>query len=92
MYFFALGNMLERCVIGWIVAYPCQLNVKRLGQIGRGMMSVKVLYGVLFNPYALWVGAHYSTYNRRLCINVLPMLTFWIVFKGGTVPKKKDKK
>lgn len=44
-------------------------------------------FGALFNPYAFWLGAHYSAYNKRLCINVLPMLTIWIVFDGGTVPK-----
>lgn len=44
-------------------------------------------FGVLFNPCAFWLGAHYSNYNKRVCINALPMLTFWIVFKGGVVPK-----
>lgn len=43
--------------------------------------------GVLFNPYAFWIGAHYSIYNKRLCINILPLLTIWIVFNGGVVPK-----
>lgn len=47
-----------------------------------------MLVGALFNPRALWVGAHYSNYNKRLCINLLPMLTIWIVFKGGVVPKR----
>ena len=46
-----------------------------------------MLAGVLFNPAAFWIGAHYSIYTKRLCINVLPMLTIWIVFKGGVVPK-----
>lgn len=46
-----------------------------------------MLLGVLFNPGAFWIGALYSIYNKRLCINLLPMLTFWIVFKGGIVPK-----
>lgn len=46
-----------------------------------------MLFGVLFNPCAFWIGAHYSIYNRRLCINLLPMLTIWIVFKGGIIPK-----
>ena len=46
-----------------------------------------MLYGVLFNPGAFLIGAHYSIYNKRLCINLLPMLTIWIVLKGGVVPK-----
>jgi len=47
--------------------------------------------GALFNPYGFWIGAHYSAYNKRLCINVLPMLTVWIVFKGGVRPKSNVK-
>jgi hypothetical protein len=50
-------------------------------------MSKDIKIGILLNPHAFWIGAHYSIYNRRLCINVLPMLTIWIAFKGGVVPK-----
>lgn len=50
-----------------------------------------MLVGVLFNPRAFWIGAHYSIYNRRVCINVLPMLTIWITFKGGVIPRTCDK-
>lgn len=28
--------------------------------------------GLLFNLPSLWVGVHYSPYNKRYCINVLP--------------------
>ncbi|QEG09737.1 hypothetical protein CPT_Pepon020 [Stenotrophomonas phage Pepon] len=40
-------------------------------------------FGVLFQPTALWLGAHYSKHNRRLCINLLPMVTLWIARPGG---------
>jgi len=50
-----------------------------------------VKVGVLFNRYGVWIGAHHSTYNKRLCINVLPMLTVWIVFEGGVLPKSNVK-
>lgn len=35
---------------------------------------------------SLWVGAHWSPYNRRLCVNILPCLTVWFVFRGGITP------
>lgn len=43
-------------------------------------------YGVLFNPRAWWFGAHYSRHNKRLCINLVPTVTFWITKKGGKRP------
>jgi hypothetical protein len=30
------------------------------------------MFGLIFNKGALWIGAHYSPFNRRWCINVLP--------------------
>lgn len=42
--------------------------------------------GWLFNPRALWIGAHYSHYNKRLCINIIPMFTVWVCGAGGKVP------
>lgn len=48
-----------------------------------------VRFGALLNKGSLWVGAHYSAYNRRWCINVLPCLTVWIALPGGKVPSKE---
>jgi hypothetical protein len=42
--------------------------------------------GWLFRLRSAWVGAHYSTENRRLCINPVPFVTFWVAFKGGKTP------
>lgn len=42
--------------------------------------------GVLFNPRSWWVGAHYSPYNGRWCINVVPCVTLWICKPGGFEP------
>lgn len=42
--------------------------------------------GWLFNKHAWWVGAHYSPYNKRLCVNILPCCTIWFIFPGGTAP------
>lgn len=30
--------------------------------------------GLLFRFGSFWVGTHWSSYNRRLCINPLPLL------------------
>lgn len=38
-------------------------------------------WGIKFNKYAWWLGAHYSEYNKRLCITVLPCVTLFIVFR-----------
>lgn len=46
--------------------------------------------GIIFQPGAFWIGAHYSTYEKRLCINIIPFLTIWFAKEGGNVPKKKS--
>jgi hypothetical protein len=43
--------------------------------------------GVLFQRGGLWIGAHYSTYERRWCINLLPCITVWVVLPGGRPPR-----
>lgn len=45
--------------------------------------------GLLFNLRSLWIGAHYSSFNRRLCINLFPCVTLWVCGKGGKVPTKE---
>jgi len=48
-------------------------------------------HGWLFRLGSLWIGAHWSPANKRLCINLIPCVTLWIVWPGGVVPKKEDK-
>lgn len=43
-------------------------------------------YGLLISPCSFWIGAHWSRYHRRLCINLIPFLTIWIVWPGGDTP------
>lgn len=45
-----------------------------------------MIYGIKINKHALWIGAHYSPYNKRLCINLLPFVTLWVVWPGGNRP------
>lgn len=48
--------------------------------------------GTRFNWNAVWIGMHYSKYNKRTCLNLIPFVTFWVVFAGGTPPLKDKEK
>lgn len=48
------------------------------------------MVGVLFQPGAWWIGIHKSDVERRLCINVIPMLTVWVTLPGGRAPRRKS--
>jgi hypothetical protein len=42
--------------------------------------------GAVLNWRAFWIGAHWGSINRRLCVNLLPFVTLWLTFPGGTEP------
>jgi hypothetical protein len=42
--------------------------------------------GLLFRWASAWVGVHYSDYNRRFCINLIPCVTLWVTLPGGNTP------
>ena len=44
-------------------------------------------YGIVFRPGSLWIGIHYSEYNKRFCMNIIPCVTIWWIQKGGVVPQ-----
>ena len=46
--------------------------------------------GVIFRWWSFWIGFHYSKFNKRLCLNILPCLTFWITLPGGVKPEIKN--
>lgn len=46
----------------------------------------KLTVGILCRWESAWIGVHYSPYNRRFCINLIPFVTFWITLKGGLTP------
>lgn len=46
----------------------------------------KKRWGVLFRWGSLWMGAHWSKNNRRLCVNLIPCVTVWIIAKNGVAP------
>jgi len=51
-------------------------------EIGEQLYKI----GLLFRLGSFWVGVHYSPQRKRVCINVLPCITVWIVMKGGDLP------
>jgi hypothetical protein len=54
--------------------------------IVRGVKLRGYTVGLLANKGSLWLGAHYSDYTRRWCINLLPCLTVWVALPGGKCP------
>lgn len=44
--------------------------------------------GVIFRWGSAWVGVHYSEVHKRVCINLVPCITFWFIREGGDVPAK----
>ena len=42
--------------------------------------------GILFRLWSFWMGAHWSSYNRRWCINLIPCVTLWVTLPGGKAP------
>ena len=48
--------------------------------------SKKKRFGFIFRIGSAWIGVHYSYKEKRICINLLPCLTFWFIFEGGEPP------
>ena len=46
--------------------------------------------GILFQPGAWWIGVHKSDTKKRLCINIIPLFTIWVLLPGGRPPSKKS--
>lgn len=58
--------------------------MKHLFKIGQTKRAWSA--GLLFNPHAWWLGIHYSPYNKRHCINLVPCLTVWVRLPRGKEP------
>lgn len=62
----------------WVYHWICRFKLEPIPR--------KRSFGILFNSGAWWIGAHYSQYNKRLCINLLPCLTIWTCAADGKEP------
>lgn len=47
--------------------------------------------GIICRTGSLWIGVHWSPYNKRFCINLIPCVTFWVTLPGGVIPDKATK-
>lgn len=52
------------------------------------LSKIKPNYGVLFRTNSFWIGLHYSPYNKRYCLNLLPFFTIWWIKQNGNPPLK----
>lgn len=58
-----------------------------LSKCPRWMIGGKRLKaGLLIRAGSAWIGVHWSSFNRRACINLIPCVTVWITLPGGTPP------
>ena len=46
--------------------------------------------GLIIQFGAWWLGIHYSTEEKRFCINLIPCVTIWIALPSGRGPKKES--
>ena len=44
--------------------------------------------GIVLRLESFWVGCHYSAFNKRYCLNIIPCVTIWWISEGGKVPAK----
>lgn len=72
----------------FVAALIALLVVKVIVTVRGRLKRLGIKFGLLFNPHALWIGAHYSAYNKRVCINVLPFVTVWVCAEDGKEPKR----
>ena len=56
----------------------------RFLHLETGKLDIKA--GILLRWGSGWIGYHYSSVHKRLCINLIPFVTFWLVGKGGDLP------
>ena len=58
---------------------------------GIGMKGIKFpidtwRVGILLRWGSVWIGFHYAPFTKRLCINIVPFVTVWVVAPGGYTP------
>lgn len=56
------------------------------GMGGKPLKRERWRAGVLFRGGSLWLGIHWSPYNKRACINLFPCVTVWVTKPGGNPP------
>lgn len=57
-----------------------------LREVVHAQADGRIRAGILCRWASGWIGAHWSPYNRRLCLNLVPFVTLWLTLPGGKVP------
>ena len=58
----------------------------RASDRNKSMKLGRYTIGMQCRLHSFWVGVHYSPYNLRYCVNLVPFITIWLVLPGGCVP------
>lgn len=81
--FYAVGENGKRYRV---LKRPNETCGNALGRLKQKMNSDKhrdIKWGILFRWQSFWIGAHWSDYNKRLCVNLIPFFTIWFTPQGG---------
>lgn len=70
----------------WAVSMVGALGVLAGFEVGHRLRRRGFSFGLLTRAGSCWVGAHWSSYNRRICINPVPCVTVWVALPGGKTP------
>ena len=57
-----------------------------LVRVNRNPGDKSMKCGLIFRFGSVWIGVHWSSYNRRFCCNLIPCVTIWITLQGGKTP------
>lgn len=50
-------------------------------------LDYNIKWGIIVRRESFWIGCHYSNYNKRYCLNIIPCFTIWWIKIGGKIPK-----
>jgi hypothetical protein len=51
-------------------------------------LNYGIKWGFILRHKSFWIGLHYSDYNNRYCLNIIPGIIIWWIGKYGKVPNK----
>jgi len=57
----------------------------------RILYKGKLTVGITVKLQSVWIGYYYSELNKRVCINLIPFVTIWIVSNKGKTPIETNK-
>ncbi|QKN88534.1 hypothetical protein vBValSX1_141 [Vibrio phage vB_ValS_X1] len=82
-----LDSMVHKCIREGRQSYVDCKHLKKRSAVNNHVVG-EPRCGILFNKGAIWLGGHYSPYNRRWCINLVPCITIWFTLRDGKAPQR----